>query len=111
MGMPPYHPLTGKLVRLKEDTLQFENSLFFIKDYFNHPCVMGQSWKNLMGHGNDQVTLYMLRQHISKLPYDDDVLYGWVIGHGPVLIHTLELGEVINVREIIDTSKDWLLSQ
>ena len=86
------HELAGKTVVLncKPDPDELNGKEFIIEDWWEN--VGGQSWMSC--GGNPACLKYAVRSLFSKLPMDNEVVYGkvGVFGH---LIHNSELGAIV----------------
>lgn len=86
------HPLAGKTVRLhcKADPDHLDGQEFRVEDWWTN--VYGSSWMD--AQGNPACLKYALRSAFSRLPTDNEVVYGKVGAFGH-LVHVSELGEVL----------------
>jgi len=85
-------PLAGKTVKLKKDLAKIGGCNFIVEDWFDNKYVGGKSW--MFSDGNPGALIYALRTAATgnmSVPLDDEVLYGFVEGHGKFLIHISEI--------------------
>jgi hypothetical protein len=94
------HPLRGKTVRIDTDSNLCDvftgeplaGKEYRLEDWWDH--LTGGSW--MFANGNPAALNYAVRLAMTEIPPDDEVVYGKIGAFGH-LVHTSELGEVVEV--------------
>lgn len=98
---PEPHPLAGKTVTLNENAkdpargIVVPGAQFCIEDWVDRINGDGRSW---MFTSNFATMHYGARSGLTRLPLDDEVVYGKVdaLGH---IVHVSELGDPVEERK------------
>jgi len=81
-------PLAGETVKLKNTVEDIGGQEYHVEDWWDR--VNDKSWQ--LSNGNPAAMIYAMRSGLSRLPIDDEVLYGKIDGSG-FLVHISELKE------------------